>query len=117
MTDQQDVNALVAMLVPDAAHPPDLAVLNGYIGPSTVDGCVRLYRSSAMNIWLDIPKDQIKGRSTIGPNSKSPGVEDIIWMRRVDAVRLRENRSTKPDEPSGGPRSGYPHGHLYPPKA
>jgi hypothetical protein len=115
MTDQHDVNALVAMLVLDAAHPPDLAVLNGYIGPSTVDGCVRLYRSSAMNIWLDIPEDQIKGRSTIGPNSTSPGVEDIIWVSRVDARRLRENTSTNPDGPDRY-TPGYPHGNLYPPR-
>jgi hypothetical protein len=113
MTDQQDVNALVAMLVEDPANPPDLAVLNGYIGPSTVDGCVRLYRSSAMNIWVDIPEDQIKGRSTIGPNSMDPFVVDIIWMSREDSGRLRENTSTNPDETYGP--YGYPGPNPYPP--
>lgn len=120
MADQQDVHELVAMLVADPVNPPDLTVLNGYIGPSTVDKCVRLYRSSAMNIWLDIPEDQIKGRSTIGPTPTSPWGENIIWMRREDARNLDENTSvvgasrdvSAHSEAAGGTRPGTASGTV-----
>ena len=116
MADQQDMHPLVALLVDNPANPPNLAVLNGYIGPSTDDNNIRLYRSSAMNYWLDIPEDQIKRRSTIGPHPASPWGENIIWMDQGDAAALQEQTSSTGGAPPPPPGSLGGPTQLYPPR-
>jgi hypothetical protein len=113
MADQQDVNPLVAMLVKNPEDPPDLIVLNGYIGPSPDDNSIRLWTSADMSLFVDIPTDLIKGRSTIGPDSRRPFVEDIIWIGREDALLLSETPVVPPlnPPPPGGGVKG-PH-KLY----
>jgi hypothetical protein len=97
MTPQRYVHPLVQALVKNLAEPPDLTLINGYIGPSGDDANVRLYRNLRMNVWLDIPRDKIVHTDHVPPGSTSPWGEDVIWMHRRDARRLSVGTSAPKD--------------------
>ena len=105
-----DMHELVAKLVADPAAPPDLTLLNGYLGRSTDDACIRLYRSPTLNVWQDIPTDQIKHRLTIDPNPSCPLGELLVWMSREDARNLKVGTSvagaSRPVQGAGQTRPG-----------
>jgi|tagenome__1003787_1003787.scaffolds.fasta_scaffold18207739_1 hypothetical protein len=117
MTDRLNVNPLVAMLLGDSTNQPDLVILNGYIGPSPDVNCISLYTSTDLHSKVEVRKDQIKGWYQIGPDSYSgsPLPSDMLWIRREDALQLRETsvRATGAQPPSPGPTGP---GLLYPPK-
>jgi hypothetical protein len=88
-----EFHELVTALVDDPESPPNLAMINGCLGRSSTEDCVRLYRNLMLNIWQDIPVDQIKLHRRIDPNPMSPWGEDVIWLLRSDARRLEVQSS------------------------
>jgi len=115
----EKVPEFVARLVEDPAKPPDLTLLNGYLGSSGDDNVVRIYRSSLLNAWLDIPIEQIKFRMTIEPNPTSPLGEHLVWMLREQADDLElhtsvvgASRPTPRPQLAGQPRPGTASGTV-----
>lgn len=116
----ENVPEFVATLVEDPAKPPDLTMLNGYLGPSGDDDVVRIYRSVELNEWLDIPQSQIKFRMTIEPNPTCPLGEHLVWMLREQADDLDVHhpavvggsRATPHPELAGQPRPGTASGTV-----
>jgi hypothetical protein len=94
MPDPQ-ANELVQALNVDPTNPPDLTVLNGFFGPSVDEAHIRMYRNVFMNVWQDIPRDQIMHIDKIERGPASPFGEDVVWMLRRDA-RALDAQTSKP---------------------
>jgi len=125
MADPQ-VNELVKALGFDPKEPPDLTLLNGFFGPSVDEANIRLYRSVLMNVWQDIPRNQIIHIDKIERSPETPFGEDVVWMLRRDA-RALDPQTSRPglpqpqvapaDDGDGFGDGGYSGWHqLWPPK-
>ena len=122
---EPQVNELVQALNVDPNNPPDLTVLNGFFGPSVDEANIRLYRSVLMNVWQDIPRDQIMHIDKIEGSPETPFREDVVWMDRRDA-RALDPQTSRPgglpqvapaDDGDGFGDGGYGGWHqLWPPK-
>jgi len=100
MVDPQ-VNELVQALGFDPKEPPELTLLNGFFGPSVDEKAnIRLYRSVLMNVWQDIPRDQIIHIDKIERSPETPFGEDVVWMLRRDARALDPQMVVRPADES-----------------
>jgi len=105
MPDPQE-NKLVQALKVDPNNPPDLAVLNGFFGRSVDKANIRLYRSVLMDVWQDIPRNQIIHFDKIERGPETPFGEDIVWMLDQDARALDPQmvvRAVAPPQPEVAP--------------
>ncbi|HWW61592.1 MAG TPA: hypothetical protein VN181_09505 [Thermoanaerobaculia bacterium] len=66
-------------IVSDAKNPPEVRVLEGWLGTSSEDGFVRLYTNFELSAWLDIPKDAVLHTEDV-PDSLPAGAV-LIWVR------------------------------------
>jgi hypothetical protein len=115
----ENVSEFVARLVEDPAKPPDLTLLNGYLGSSGDDNVVRIYRSVELNAWFDIPIEQIRFRMTLEPYATCPLGEHLVWMLREQADDLELHTSvvgasqpTPHPQLAGQPRPGTASGTV-----
>ena len=73
--------AFVKRIVGNAAAPPPLLLLRGYIGPSAQDERTRLYLSPDLAFWLDVPTDAIVHSQEIPPERDMFGAT-MLWVRQ-----------------------------------
>src|SRR5579863_7323919 len=76
---QQD--QLVERLMPDPAQGyPDVRTLAGFLGRSTQKGHVRLYLTTNLNRYVEIPADAIVHRQAIS-NGQTSIAGTVLWIK------------------------------------
>jgi hypothetical protein len=80
---------LVKALKIDPAQPPDLNPVQGFIGRSDDDTLTRVYRDAAMNVWIDIPTEQILHQEhQVAPNPLTDDGADVVWVTARNIRKL-----------------------------
>ncbi len=70
---------LVAKLLANAAKPsPDAVTLEGYLGPSSRDGYVRVYLDLTFKAYFEIPKNGILHADKADPSNESKPTTIVI---------------------------------------
>jgi len=85
MAGSNDVVGFVDSVVSDPANPPDVRMLRGYVGKSSVADHTRLYDDPELSVWWEIPNPSITHRA---PVSGDPLGAQFLWVQR-DAVISR----------------------------
>jgi hypothetical protein len=83
-------------IVSDPKHPPDLAIIAGFLGESSEDDHVRVYSDPQLSQYIEVPKKAIAFRHDLAPNA-SPLGGSYIWVKkdaeitcgRADGVRWK----------------------------
>jgi hypothetical protein len=99
---KRHVHPLVRVLIEDPAQPPDLVVLNGFIGESEGTGQVRLYLNPSMNAWVDIPGKYVVLFDRLPAGPGAPWGEDVLWISRRNARKLTRKTSVSKDGDTNG---------------
>jgi len=79
---------LVARLNPHGDPPPDLIVLDGFIGPSKKPDWMRLYLNSSFDTLVDIPVSGIVSTQPVDASDENSPTR--VWIRaetRLDVVQ------------------------------
>ncbi len=71
---------LVDKLLPDPSQPQPLTVLSGFLGKSTQAGHWRLYLTTALNEYVEVPEENIIHTKSLGPEQSALG-RTVIWLR------------------------------------
>ncbi|HLX10399.1 MAG TPA: hypothetical protein VKY89_21300 [Thermoanaerobaculia bacterium] len=80
--------SFVARLVPDAAQPPDLVVVGGYVGESCEPGCIRLYLGVDLRGYIEIPDEDVVYQA---PIPGDPWGGSYLWVRRHAKTRFKRS--------------------------
>jgi hypothetical protein len=84
------LDALVHDLLPDPAeHPPDVIVLVGFLGRSSIDSYWRVYLTPELDDYLEVSEDDIVRRVGLSPG-QSPIGGSVVWVRA--SAKLRHTR-------------------------
>jgi hypothetical protein len=78
--------SLTARLAPDPKNPPDLTLLQGWLGASSEDGHKRLYLDPELSNSVEIPEDAIVHTQDI-PSDTSPLGGQWVWIKAEAAVK------------------------------
>jgi hypothetical protein len=83
---------LVAKLIANAANPPpDTVTLEGYLGPSSRDGFVRVYLDLTFKSYFEIPKNGILHADKADPSNESKPTTIVIDLAtKLDLVHSLE---------------------------
>lgn len=71
----------VAQVVDDPTAPPQVLLLSGFPGESSVEGHARLYLDPELARWLEIPNDAILHSQEVPPHL-SPFGGSYLWVDR-----------------------------------
>src|SRR5687767_13365629 len=88
----------VARLVRDPSRPPQLQLLSGYLGASSVEGHVRLYTDVELGGYVEIPADAIRHTQEL-PRGRAPLGVSLVWVERGAGLfqgRAVQARATHP---------------------
>jgi len=78
--------ALVEALVPDpSSGPPDATVLRGYLGRGSVEGTWRLYLTTALDDYVEIPGDKI-----LHSHKLSEDRGTMVWVPKGLELRRKQ---------------------------
>ena len=89
MADTSKKDASVSLpdrLAPDPKNPPDLTLLQGWLGASSEDGHRRLYLDPELSNSLEIPEDAIVHTQEI-PRDQNPLGGEWVWIKADAAVK------------------------------
>ena len=89
----------VQELRPDPDGPgPDVVTLSGWLGPSSREGHVRVYRTPELDVWSDVREDDVLGVEEAAAAGK-PGERSILWVRSAATIQLetRARREVQAD--------------------
>lgn len=73
-------------LVPDPKNPPDLTLLQGWLGASSEERCRRLYLDPELTNSLEIPEDAIVHVQEI-PRDTNPLGGEWVWVKADAAIK------------------------------
>src|SRR5215510_3751435 len=86
-TPKKDASAsLPDRLAPDPKNPPDLTLLQGWLGASSEDKHRRLYLDPELSNSVEIPEDAIVHTQDI-PADSSPLGGQWVWIKAEAAVK------------------------------
>lgn len=66
-------------VVSDPANPPELAVLSGYPGASSLERHLRLYLTLDLSEYIDVPESAVVHQEAVG---EAPLQSVVMWIRR-----------------------------------
>lgn len=66
-------------IVSDATNPPEVRVLEGWLGTAAEDGYTRLYTNFELSAWVDIPTNDVLHTEEV-PDSLPAGAV-LVWVR------------------------------------
>jgi hypothetical protein len=95
---------LIEALVSETGEPPRIVGLDGFVGRSTLDGHVRLYRDASVSYWIDIEEEAIVHALRVDVEGKFHPMS-VVWVKSDATVKP----GTTADDPelveflSGGP--------------
>ncbi len=79
---------LVEKLIPDLSEKhPDVRVLSGFLGNSSQKGHWRLYLTPALDVYLEIPEEDIVHSQSLASEGNSLG-GTILWVKQDADVEL-----------------------------
>lgn len=81
----------VTHLVKDAAKPPQVTLLRGYVGPGADKGNERIYFDATLRRYVDVPRDGILHMQT-DPSSKLEA--QFVWIDPKAEVTVPESETT-----------------------
>ncbi len=82
--------SFVEVLVNDPATVPEMILLNGFTGKSSLDGYTRLYLNAVLNEFYDIPNGAIlHSQASAGAGALETS---YVWVK-ADAELLRKGKS------------------------
>jgi hypothetical protein len=67
----------VDRVVSDPANPPRVAVVEGFVGRSSLEGHVRVYANPALTAWVDVPQDAIRHAQRLDDSALGGS---ILWV-------------------------------------
>src|SRR6266851_5788027 len=79
--DRGDEAEFVRQLVTDPKNVPDVMPLYGYPGASSEENHDRLYLSSDLSNYVEVPRDAILHRSAV-PREQDASGAVVIWVKR-----------------------------------
>jgi hypothetical protein len=94
MTRSLDQDELVKSLAPDSQRPPDVRMLNGFLGKSTQDGYWRLYLTPELTEYVEFSEEDVIHSQRLDPN-QSPLGGTVVWVRRE--ANLTHTRPVSPE--------------------
>ena len=80
----------VEVLAADPDNIPDVVLLNGFVGNSTLEGYTRLYLNAVLNEYYDVPSEAILHTATASGNN--PLETTYIWVK-AEAELIRKGKS------------------------
>jgi hypothetical protein len=83
------VEGFVSRLVGDPANPPEVAVLTGYPGASSLEGHIRVYLRVDLGEYVDIPADAVLHRLDV-PAAQDPLGPVYLWIKRDAELTRRQ---------------------------
>jgi hypothetical protein len=97
--DQPDAGKapFVVELVHDPNQPPDIVVLEGFLGDGPNNETARLYRRRNLQDWIDVPKNAILHQEPRPPDGVA------IWIGSKQALRYTRTESISAKEFLSGP--------------
>ena len=84
---EQKPDDLVAELVPDPTTLPDVVVLRGYLGKSTLPGFSRLYVNLNLTEYVEVADADVVATRSLAANQNPLGGA-VLWIKR-NATLLR----------------------------
>ena len=84
-------SAFVSALVTDPAEVPDVARFVGYRGASSEEGFARLYLNPELNLYLEIPEEDILLARPVPPAADPLGAVSL-WVRRDSKIRTKSSK-------------------------
>lgn len=82
----------VDALIKDPENIPNMVLLNGFAGKSSLAGYVRLYLNAVLNEYYEIPMDAILHTVKISASASNPLETVYIWVQ-AEAELLRKGKS------------------------
>lgn len=83
---------LIRQLVPDPSEVPDTKVFFGFLGASDRDGYCRLYLTTGLSDYLEIPEDDVLLRKPL-QTAENPLGGTALWVRAEATVHVSRRAS------------------------
>ena len=83
---KDDARSLPDRLVPDPKNPPELSLLQGWLGASSEDRHRRLYLDPELSQSLEIPEDAIVSTQEL-PRESNPLGGSLVWVKADAAIK------------------------------
>lgn len=81
------------VLIQDPDNIPDMILLNGFEGKSSLDGYTRLYLNAVLSEFYEIPQDAILHAADIPVSHANPLSSRFLWVK-ADAELVRKGKRT-----------------------
>src|SRR3989442_468337 len=88
-------------LVPDPNAPPDVVVLVGALGKSTLSGHIRLYMDLEFSDYVEIPEAAVVHKEEFGAEATQGAVGAQVWVKRDAQVITHSVRRAQAEFLSG----------------
>lgn len=85
-------NSFVDQLVTDPGNIPEMILLNGFEGKSSLEGYTRLYLNAVLNEYYEIPADAVLHSVAGVASSGNPLATTFMWVKG-DAELIRKGKS------------------------
>ena len=79
------LRTFVGRIVKDPASPPDLRVLTGYIGQSSIKDHIRVYLDLALRRYIDVPQHEIV-QVDESLTKSNPLAKTILWINAQTSI-------------------------------
>lgn len=88
-----DSNNFVSVLAKDPNKIPDMILLNGFEGKSSLEGYTRLYLNAVLNEYYEIPSAAVLHSAEAGSSTANPLATKYVWIKS-DAELIRKGKNT-----------------------
>lgn len=85
-------DSFVDQLISDPGNIPEMILLNGFEGKSSLDGHIRLYLNAVLNEYYEIPQDAVLHSVAAHASPANPLATTYLWLKR-DAELIRKGKS------------------------
>ena len=90
-----EMDSLVEEVVADPDHPGRATMLQGLVGASCEDDCIRVYLDPSMSRFVDVPNDAVLAARRLSPEV-SPLGGSILWVSDDSEVSFGGFEPTTP---------------------
>ncbi|MFA7241339.1 MAG: hypothetical protein WC091_14605 [Sulfuricellaceae bacterium] len=85
-------NSFVDQLITDPGNIPDMILLNGFEGKSSMEGYTRLYLNAVLNEYYEIPQEAVLHAVSGIASAAAPLASTYLWLKG-DAELIRKGKS------------------------
>ncbi|MBF0194163.1 MAG: hypothetical protein HQL71_06370 [Magnetococcales bacterium] len=114
---KKDSKDFVAGVVTDPNNPPNVMLLVGYPGQSSLEKHLRIYMNLELSDHIDIPEDDIIFKKEI-TSPENPFAPTYFWVNRDSEIKRKEQPEAKVESnptphPSPTPANAYFQGDIW----